>query len=98
LRNFPKGAFLFILADEEIQLWQSVVPKPGTKIMGKYHAYIFASTKRLGHFRKRLMIRSDWAIMAALNLLWERSNHRSILATRGQKTDATLNQEGGAPQ
>jgi hypothetical protein len=53
--------------------------------MGKFPAYIFASTKRLGHFRKRLTIRSDWAIMAALNLLWERSNHPSALATPGQK-------------
>jgi hypothetical protein len=42
-------------------------------MMGKYHAYIFASTKRLGHFHKRLTTRSDWAITAALNLLWEKS-------------------------
>jgi len=53
--------------------------------MGKYHAYIFASMKRLGHFRKRLMTRSDLAITAALKLLWERSNHRSALAMRDQK-------------
>jgi hypothetical protein len=53
--------------------------------MDKYHAYIFASTKRLDHFRKRLTTRSDWAITAALNLLWEKSNGRSALAIREQK-------------
>ena len=40
--------------------------------MGKYHAYVLASTKRLGRFRERLTTKSDWAVTAALNLLWER--------------------------
>jgi hypothetical protein len=53
--------------------------------MGKYRACIFASTKRLGHFRKRLTNRSDRAITAALNLLWEKSNGRSVLTIQEQK-------------
>jgi len=53
--------------------------------MGKYHAYVMASTKRLSRFRKRLTAKSDWAVTAALNLLWEKSNDRSLLDIREQK-------------
>ena len=53
--------------------------------MGKYHAYVLASTKRLGRFRERLTAKSDWAVTAALNLLWEKSNDRSLLDIQKQK-------------
>jgi len=59
--------------------------------MGKYHAYVMASTKRLSRFRKRLTAKSDWAVTAALNLLWEKSNDRSLLDIREQKTNAKAN-------
>jgi len=53
--------------------------------MGKYHAYVLASTKRLGRFRERLTTKSDWAVAAALNLLWEKSNDRSLTDIQEQK-------------
>lgn len=54
--------------------------------MSKYHTYVLAGTKRLGRFRKRLTVKSDWAITAALNLLWEKSNDRSLLVSKSRKT------------
>lgn len=57
--------------------------------MSKYHTYVLAGTKRLGRFRKRLTVKSDWAITAALNLLWEKSNDRSLLDIQEQKDKGT---------
>jgi hypothetical protein len=53
--------------------------------MGKCHACVLASAKRLGRFRKRLTAKSDWAVTTALKLLWEKSNDRSLLDIREQK-------------
>jgi hypothetical protein len=52
--------------------------------MGKYHTYVWASTKRLSLFRERLTTKS--AVAAALNLLWEKSNDRSLTDIQEQKT------------
>ena len=60
--------------------------------MGKYHAYVLASTKRLG--RLRLTAKSDWAVTAALNLLWEKSNDRSLLDIQEQKDQRAKIQRG----
>lgn len=62
--------------------------------MGKYHAYVLASTKRLGRFRERLTTKSDWAVTAALNLLWEKSNDRSLLDIQEQKDKRAKIQRG----
>jgi hypothetical protein len=47
-------------------------------VIAKYHAY-------LDRFRKRMTAKSDWAVTAALNLLWEKSNDRSLLDIQEQK-------------
>jgi hypothetical protein len=57
----------------------------GAEVMGKYFAYMLASTKRLSHFRKRVTTRTDSAITAALNLLWEESNEQRGAARQEQK-------------
>ena len=62
--------------------------------MGKYHAYVLASTKRLGRLRERLTTKSDWAVTAALNLLWEKSNDRSLLDIQEQKDQRAKIQRG----
>jgi len=36
-------------------------------------------------FRERLTTKSDWAVAAALNLLWEKSNDRSLTDIQEQK-------------
>ena len=63
-----------------------LLSKPsGTNVMDKYRAHMPVNLKRLRRFRERLTAKSNWAIIAMMNLLWEKSNDRSLLAIRDQK-------------
>jgi hypothetical protein len=55
--------------------------------MDKYRADMPINTKRLRRFRETLTAKSNWAIMAMMNLLWEKSNDRSLLAIQEQKDE-----------
>jgi hypothetical protein len=52
---------------------------------GKHDTPIPTSTKRLSRIRKRLTKTSDWAVTAVLNMLWEKSTDRSLLAIQEEK-------------
>ena len=49
-------------------------------LVGEYRAYMLASTKRLGCFRKRLGKEANTAITTALTHLWEKETERSAIA------------------